>query len=231
MTRVDIDGETYACPFAGLLRPHTPIERAAMRESILVDGVTSPVITYLSDLYGRAVIDGMNRPVYVAELVAEGYEVEPPPVLCLGRQADKDARRLALSLNVARRQLTVEEQIAARGDRISRVVEAVGAGAGIRQTSRAEGVSATQILRDIQVAGGVTGVTRKPQRKVPPVVKAYRRAKALVKAVKAVVDGPHRERLRAVASSHGCPFDGRDWPALSQLVAVLRDVAVTGVSV
>ncbi len=231
MTRVVIDGETYACPFAGLLRSHTPAERAAMRESILADGVTSPIITYISDTHGRAIVDGMNRPVYVAELVDEGHEVEPPPVLCLGHQTDKTAKRLALSLNVARRQLTVEEQQAARGERINRVLAAVGAGAGIRETARAEGVSAPQILRDIADSDGVTGVTAKPSRKVPLVVRAHRRALSLTKAVRVLADSAtHRERLSAVASSHGCPMTGKDWPALELVLAVLRDVAGGGVS-
>jgi hypothetical protein len=225
VTRIDIDGESYACPFAGLLRPHTPGERAAMRESILADGVTSPVITYLSDLHGRAVIDGMNRPLYVAELAADGHEVEPPPVLCLGRLDDKTAKRLALSLNLARRQLTIEEQQVARGERIKRIA---AANLSTRELAALEGVSQTQIVEDKRVArlaGSEHQCSRKRTTRPLP-VRTYRGAQSLESKVKAILaHKAYAVRLAAVASSHGCPLDGKRWPALELVAAVLRDVA------
>lgn len=224
MTRVEIDGESYACPFAGVLRPHTPAERAAMRESILLDGVMNPVIYYISDLHGRAIIDGVNRPVYVAELVAEGHDVDPPRLLCLGRQPDATARRMALALNLARRHLSQEEQQAARGERVRRVAAAVASGAGIRETARAEGVSHVQVLRDIQLANGGTRV---PRRRQPIPLRAFRAAKRLDKMSRDI----SRERLAPVAESHGVPVAGKTWPALEGVLLTLRDLAGGAASV
>jgi hypothetical protein len=102
----------------------------------------------------------------------------------------------------------------------------VGEGAGIRETARSEGVSPPQILRDIQDGGGVTGVTRQPRRKLTAPERTYRGAQSLESKVKAILaHKAYAVRLAAVASSHGCPLDGKRWPALELVAAVLRDVA------
>jgi transposase-like protein len=226
MTRVTIDGETYACPFAALFRPHTPAERSRMVASIGVHGVRSPVLHYLSETHGRAILDGLNRVDYALGL---GLTV---PMMFLGRMRDDVARTLALSLNLDRRHLTAEEQQAARGERVKRVAQARDEGASIREIARAEQVSPGQVQRDL-AAASVSGDTPKPKTRPrkPPAVRARASADNLVGLVRAVLKGPQRARFEQLAQQAGVPLAGKEWPALDLIRAVLRDVAQGGASV
>lgn len=228
MTRIDIDGESYACPFAGLFRPHTAAEQSGIRDSILTHGVLNPVVSYLSPTHGRAVIDGFNRALYVVELTNSGHFIEAPAVISLGPLPDQTARQIAISLNLDRRQLTPEEQHLARQGRIKRVAAAVAA-KGIRQTARDEGVSHTQILRDLELVATGTDVPKPPKKKLPLPTKAYNAASRLQKTIRKL-NRSYGDRLRLVASTHGSVIVGNDWPDLQRVTLVLRDLASGGVS-
>lgn len=214
MKRVDIDGETYACPFSDLFRPHTERERQRMLASMRANGIRVNVVTYLSPTHGRAILDGMNRALYGLEL---GIDV---PETCLGRLDDAQAKQLAISLNLDRRQLSLDEQMQARGERINRVAAASAAGQSTRQIASAEGVSQTQVVADLAAAN--TPVRKK---NMPLFVRAHRAAGRLSKLVNKLARSSRGEQFAILAAQHGIPLDGKRWPQLEIIAAVLRDVA------
>lgn len=215
-----INGDTFAAPFAGLFRPLTPAERGRLRASVAGNGVKSPVLVYLSPAHGRAVLDGLNR----SEV---SFELDPDadvPTLSLGRMGDAQARDLAVTLNADRRHLTVEEQQAARERRVKRVAAAREQGESLRSIAAAEGVSLTQVQRDISEAAGVPGGTpervegsdgksypartRRPARRLPPPEKARRLALQLCRLVARIMASPAAARLEEIARGHGLPTAG-----------------------
>ncbi|MDY3554796.1 hypothetical protein R5W24_003925 [Gemmata sp. JC717] len=148
---------TYHFPFARLIRSHTAQERDELAASIRAHKrVLVRVVTYDSPAWGeRCVIDGAARLELAAEL---GIDV---PVQHRGPLGDEAARAECLALNVDRRHLTPEERQAVRASRVERVRAARDDGRSLREIARAEGVSPTQVARDLADAAhaGVTPVT------------------------------------------------------------------------
>lgn len=103
------DDATFTAQFADLLRPMTGEERAYLRESILEDGIKTPIL--IDEANG--IIDGINRLSLAVEL--DLHPIEVPFKVMAGLSAE-EKRRIALSLNTARRHLTGEEIRQARSN-------------------------------------------------------------------------------------------------------------------
>lgn len=258
MTRVEIDGETYACPFASLFRPLTEAEEGRLRSSISAHGVRSPVLAFISPTYGRAIIDGLNRSRLALALDKSVM------VLNLGNLPDAQAKELADQLNRARRHLSLEEQQAQRTERVHRVVAArVDEKKSFRAIAKTEEVSVTQVREDLKSATvqgctvtlpttieGLDGISRpasrpQPKRRRSITAQAHRLAEALHHAVKAVIASTqHRARLAVLASERGCPLAEETTkrkngttatvtvlPPLQLVRAILRDLGAPVASV
>ncbi|VTR93282.1 unnamed protein product [Gemmata massiliana] len=234
---------TFHLPFAGLLRPLSPLELTELRTSISRHNkVLSRAVTYDSATWGtRCVIDGANRLQIAAELDLD------VPVQHRGAMSDEDARAECLDLNLARRHLTVEELEAARTGRILRVMAAKEEGQSTRAIARAEGVSQTQILRDLAVAAAPaptvapvpeTDVSHDdqsvpepdPARPLAVMQRSFRQIMYLSKSAKSgalpeLLAGPLGAHLSRIAARHGVPLAGDRWPALEVIVAVVSDLA------
>ena len=244
MTRVDIDGESYACPFATLFRALTAGEERLLRDSITALGIHTPVLVYLSPAHGRAILDGLNR---LRLGLALGVEI---PIFNRGKLSDEKAKALATDLNRARRHLTVEEQQAERGERVKRVVAARTGPTpqSLRAIAAAEQVSHIQIRRDLAEASGAPGVTPGPpaavqgsdgkaypaarpkaRKRTTLAQKASRAATALAGLVKGILN-TQGSRLEAIAVGYGVPITADGWTALDAIRATLRDLAQPAVN-
>lgn len=133
---------------------------AALRESIRRWGVIVPVVR---DQHGRT-IDGHHR-----EEIAVALDVACP-VEIVNVTSDDEARELAVSLNVDRRQLDPEQR--------RRIVEELRkSGHSLRAISGAVGVAQTTVRRDL--AGVPPGapdatITGRDGKQYPPTRKAQR---------------------------------------------------------
>lgn len=96
------DDTTFTAQFADLLRPMTSEERAYLTESVREDGIKTPIL--IDETNG--LIDGINRLSIAVEL--DLHPIEVPFKVMAGLSPD-EKRRIALSLNTARRHLTGEE--------------------------------------------------------------------------------------------------------------------------
>jgi hypothetical protein len=94
-------------------------------------------------LYQGKVLDGRNR-----VLAATEAGVEAPAVTFEGD--DDAARAFVETANEDRRHLTLEWLAKRRAERVKRIVNARAEGASIRTIAEAEGVSVTQVQRDVQ---------------------------------------------------------------------------------
>lgn len=140
-------GTLYALPFAHLFRRLTPVEDAELRASVGALGMGHPVLVYDSPTFGpECVIDGANRLRIAGELGADA------PVQKVAVD-DGTARRMAEDLNIARRQVSPDEALAARQERITREVAARGEGQSYRAIAEAVGVSEKQVRKDVRKAG------------------------------------------------------------------------------
>jgi ParB-like chromosome segregation protein Spo0J len=246
--RITVNGLVYSLPFEHLLRALTAEEFGRLDADIAANGVQQAVVTATTPTWGRILVDGMHRAT-VAE--RRGLDIPQNLVVSLGKISDAVARERALALNLNRRHLTVEEQQAARGERIRRVTEAKSNGESIRAIAAKEGVSPGQIQRDLQ--GNASGVSwdtpveipaPQPARilgtdgkayaapKTPPRPKrvrvadrAHHAADQLAAAIRALLKGTQRGRLELLAREAGIPIAGNDWPAVDRVRAVLRDLA------
>ena len=237
---------TYHLPFAGLLRPLSPLELTELRTSITRHNkVLNRAVTYDSAAWGtRCVIDGANRLQIAAELDLD------VPVQHRGAMSDEDARAECLDLNLARRHLTVEELEAARSGRILRVVAAKEEGRSTRAIARSEGVSQTQVRRDLADAEETvapepeTPVSHDhqnvpapdPARPLAVMQRSFRQiacfnkssksgAAQLAGALPELLAGPFGPHLARIAARHGVPLVEDRWPALEVIVAVISDLA------
>jgi ParB-like chromosome segregation protein Spo0J len=100
MKTIAINGTTFSCPFADLLPPLKPDERAALLQDIRQRGVAVAVV--VDEL--NAVLDGHNRLEIASELGLPGV-----PVKVVTGLGDDEKRALALDLNLHRRHLSREE--------------------------------------------------------------------------------------------------------------------------
>lgn len=200
----------YRLPFAGLFRPHTAAELAAMTASIRASGVLVPVCTYDSP-DGPAVLDGATRLTLALALDV------PLPTVHLGPLSDDVARGLAVSLNTDRRQLTPEEQAAAREARKATARALVAAGATTREAAAIVGVSQMQVVRDIKQPSE-TQVSD-----VDPNERRLNSARAAVARLRqhldALLGGPMGDALRRLLGRHGADVAALD-AALADLAAV-----------
>jgi len=94
---ITFNGCTYSCPFADLLPPLKPEERAALRDNIKVHGVLNPIHVDEENV----VIDGHNRLELAVEL---GLQTIPTKIVS-GLSAEQK-RDLAEDLNLHRRHLS-----------------------------------------------------------------------------------------------------------------------------
>ncbi|HEX4608004.1 MAG TPA: ParB N-terminal domain-containing protein [Urbifossiella sp.] len=240
MKRYTLNGHLHAAPFEQLLRPLSEAEAAALRAEIREYGILAPVTVYLSELHGRAIVDGANRAAVAADL-----GLADVPVTSLGRITDDEARDRSLAMNTARRHLTPEEQAELAAVRRARVVGRRGRGESLRTIAGEEGVSEKQVRRDLAAAAGAAGAapepgtvvgadgkvypaTRPPAAPTDLVATAAGAADKLVKHVSTLLVGPLAERFMGKARLNGSPITptdgGWDWPALHAVRATFTDL-------
>jgi hypothetical protein len=100
---VRIGNRVYRAPYVHLVRPLTPEEEAALRQSIVEHGITHPIVVTEDDV----VLDGYHRLRIARELGLAPSTIPTTVVPGL----DEDGRAtLAITLNFARRQLSTDEQ-------------------------------------------------------------------------------------------------------------------------
>jgi hypothetical protein len=158
---VSINGRTFKVLFPDLLRGHNPQELARLSESVSRTGrIMVPVVVDEHD----GLIDGYHR-----LLVAVSCGLEDVPVRVEAGLTYEQKLERALDLNDARRQLTpadrkeaLKNAEALRKERIARVGEARRKGKSIRTIAAKEGVSKTQVERDLAEASTVPGGTVEP---------------------------------------------------------------------
>lgn len=234
MRTVTVNGKVYSLPFERLLPPLTAARYAELRADVAAHGVLQNLVTARTPLWGRILVEGMHR-----ALIAEGLDLDVP-YTDLGLLTEDDARDRCKALNLFRRHMTAEEQAAARGERIVRVTAARSEGLSLRTIAAQEQVSVTQVVKDLQAADPArtpvyaevqpaAPLTRSAPRaarvRQPPAVRAQRAGASLRDAVRRLTRSPRRAALEALAAQHGVPFAGNTWPALEQILAVLRDAA------
>lgn len=142
------DDTKFTALFADLLRPMTEEERALLKESIQEDGIKTPIL--IDETNG--IIDGINRLSIAAELDLHPIEV---PIKVMAGLSMEEKRRVALSLNTARRHLTREEVKEARERRIHRVAELRAEGKSLRAIAEEVGVSHPQVIKDLKESDSI----------------------------------------------------------------------------
>lgn len=147
MKTVTVNGFVYAAPFADRYRPLSVPEYQTLAGSVALHGVLDPVHTYDSPGHGPAIIDGVNR----AEIAATHKLTVP--VKHLGKLTDEDAARLADEKHLGRRNLTPEDYVRLRAERIIRVVDKRTEGKSLRTIADEEDVSESQVRNDLKAAG------------------------------------------------------------------------------
>lgn len=138
-----------------LLRPHTPDEARRHRNRILVDGPRKHSLTVaILPKNDRVLMDGHHTLAVCQENAIALPEIKsvklPDMASVLEWVEDNQA---------ARRNSSAEELAKAREARIERVAEARAAGESTRTIAEAEGISQTQVQRDLAAAGEPGGST------------------------------------------------------------------------
>lgn len=98
---ITFNGKTYTCPFADVMPPLTAKERADLKANIKAHGITVPIVVTPEN----EVIDGHNRLEIAAEL-----KLEDVPFSVLPNLKEDEKRKIAMDLNVHRRQLTLQQK-------------------------------------------------------------------------------------------------------------------------
>lgn len=145
MRRIRVNGELHALPFEKLFRAHTSDEASALRSSIEQFWIQSPVIVYNSPTHGQSIIDGGNR----CELSGEIDSGRTVPVDDRGDMTDLAAEALAMTLNLDRRQLTLEEIAAFRERQAKQAKQLRAAGFSYRTIAEKTGLSIGTLHREI----------------------------------------------------------------------------------
>ena len=168
-----INGTTYACPFAASYDPHSPAELRTLDESIARRGVRDKVGTYDSPVHGPSIYDGVTRATLALK------HDKPVPVEHEGELTDEQAEQLLDEAHLGRRNLTPKKQEERRKARVERVAEKRSEGKSIRTIAEEEGVSKSQVERDLSTVPGGTvepkkvkgkdGKTRPATKKKPTV--------------------------------------------------------------
>lgn len=146
LEHIQVGSRSFAILYPDLLRPLTEVESLELRKSIDASGVQVPVI--LDE--GDGIIDGIHRLRLAAEL-----GLDDVPFVVRSGLADDEKRELARSLNVDRRQLTPEE---AGDQRRQRIADRRRAGESVRSIAESEGVSKSQVQRQLSQNGTVEPV-------------------------------------------------------------------------
>lgn len=162
--KVQLNGSMYAAPFADRYRPLSKGERDCLAESISERGVLHAVTTYYSQVFGLALIDGVNRCEIMKGTI---------PVVHLGELADDVAKRIADQLHLGRRNLDPTKAEQLRRERIVRIIEKRAEGQSLRTIAEEEKVSPEQVRRDLDKAGVTGGVTPEPEKVTGRDGKAY----------------------------------------------------------
>lgn len=143
------DDTVFSAQFADLLRPMTGEERAYLTESIREDGIKTPIL--IDEANG--IIDGINRLSVAVEL--DLHPIEVPFKVMAGLSAE-EKRRIALSLNTARRHLTGEEIRQARSNAEKRTAVEAALEAHPEKSDRA-------IAAEVGVSAPTVSAVRKSQ--------------------------------------------------------------------
>ncbi len=140
MTTVRVGKKVFAVLFPDLLRPLTESERTALKKEIKARGVIVPIVV---DEDG-GIIDGINRATLAAEVGLVGIPTVVRRDMSLQQKHD-----LALALNDARRHLTPADRKKVKEQRKERVAEKRAGGKTLEQIAQEEGVSKSQVAREI----------------------------------------------------------------------------------
>jgi hypothetical protein len=154
---IRLNGVTFRRGFSAEVPPPSDDERDRLAESIDEFGVLDPVIVReTAEPATFDVIDGWTR-----LSVAEDKGVECP--YRVERATDDAARKMALDLALARRQLTPERVSELRKKRVERVAAKRAEGKSERAIADEEKISRSQVKRDLGVATGPGGGPVEPK--------------------------------------------------------------------
>lgn len=145
-----IDSREFAFPWKDAVPPIGKEDLERLDESIGIHGIREPII--LDELDN--VIDGFNRLQIAAK---KGIELAHIPIETLYGLSEEEKEKLAIDLNEARRHMDRDYLQKQAKERRERVKKARAKGESIRTIAEKEGVSHTQVKRDLD--SGVTGVT------------------------------------------------------------------------
>ena len=153
MKALKYKGISYACPFSDKFRRHSAAEAKELSESIAEHGILHPVRVYFdtTNNWHNCILDGEGR---MEAAIAVGTKV---PLHDCGRMTNEEAYSLACSLNDARRHDDAEAVKARKAARLVRVVEKNARGESTRKIAQDEGISQSQVLRDLADAGEPPG--------------------------------------------------------------------------
>jgi hypothetical protein len=142
METIRFGGVTYSLPYLDILPPLPPAKFESLRNDIRKAGeVYVPI--FINE--HNHVIDGANR-LKIAAL--DNMKPDLVPFVVLPGLTEEQERERAYDFNLNRRQLTIEEEAAARVRRIHRVAEASRAKKSERQIATEENVSRVTVQRD-----------------------------------------------------------------------------------
>jgi uncharacterized protein YerC len=147
---IEIAGRKFVCTLSDRFRRHSDDEREVMRESVRRFGVLNLVRLYHDEELDdpNCVLDGEGRLEIAAEV---GADVD---TIHMGRLTREQAYELAKAFNDHRRH---EDPETIRRRRLERVAEMRADGKSIRTIADEEGVSKTQVERDLdQLSRGGT---------------------------------------------------------------------------
>ncbi len=160
MKTIMYGGVKYSFPFSEHFRRHTPDELTRIRESLEAPGgkIQTALRSYFdTDLnVPNCILDGEGRMMVLSQL---NVPKNPHLIYDHGRLTTQQARDIAEILNDARRMDDFTAIEARRAERQQRVLAARQTGKSLRAIGAKEGVSQTQVARDLKGASGVTHVT------------------------------------------------------------------------
>lgn len=146
MRRITVNGQLYALPFEKLFRPLTDAESKSLRTSIEQFWIQAPIITFISPTHGRAIIDGGNR----SEIGTSIDAGKPIPTDSRGEMTDLAAESLAMTLNLDRRQLTMDEVIAFRQKQVALAKQLRHDGNSVRVIAEQTGLPKSTVSRLVE---------------------------------------------------------------------------------
>lgn len=144
-----IGDRKFHIPFVDLI-PYDDAQMAELKRSIEeMGGVQEPIVCW-KEKHKKGedvVVEGAHRTISVSEL-----GLGKIPMRLVSFKSEAEAKDYCIRANVDRRQLTVAQQQEYRQDRIQRVADQRAEGKSIRTIAEEEGISKSQVEKDLKAA-------------------------------------------------------------------------------